>query len=74
MTTVPWKRIGFEVLLLNNLLVKLESTTYVVGMGYPSMAREGGRMRGHSSLTPTRTATVAWKRIGFIPSYLFPIG
>ena len=49
-TTIPWKRIGFEVLLLTNLLVKLEST-YVVGMGSSSMAIEGGRMTGITAIS-----------------------
>ena len=48
MTIVPWKWkwIGFEVLLLTNLFVKLESTTYDVETGSPSMTREGGGMTG----------------------------
>ena len=51
-TMVPWKQmIGFEVLLLTNTLVILESTTYVVGTGSPSMAREGGGMTAQSPLT-----------------------
>ena len=44
-TTVPWKRmIGFEILLLTNTLVILESTTHVVGTGSPSMTRESWGM------------------------------
>ena len=51
MTTVPWKQIGFEVFLLTNFLVKLESTMYMVGMGSLSMAREGGMITGVTAST-----------------------
>ena len=38
---VPWKQmIGFEVLLLTNTVVILESTTYMVGTGSPSMTAQ----------------------------------
>ena len=43
---IRWKWRGFEVPLLTNLFVMLESTMYVVGMGSPSMARESGRKTG----------------------------
>ena len=45
-TTVPLIRVeGLEVLLLVNTTI-IESTTYVVGTGSPSMARGGGGMTG----------------------------
>ena len=41
-TTVPWKQIGFKIFfLLTNLLVKLESTTFVVGKGSPQYSKRG---------------------------------
>ena len=46
MTTVPWIRVkGLEVLLLVTTTI-MESTMYMVGMGSPSMLREGGGMIG----------------------------
>ena len=55
-TTVPWIWVeGLEVLLLVNTTI-IESTTYVVGTGPPSMARGGGRMTG---VLPPWTYTAA---------------
>ena len=50
-TTVPWIRVqGLEVLLLVTKTI-MESTTYVVGTGSPSMARAwGGRVETPSPL------------------------
>ena len=47
-TTVPWIRVqGLEVLLLVTKTI-MESTTYVVGTGSPSMAKGGGGMTGYT--------------------------